>query len=217
MQYVITFLEGVMSFISPCVLPLLPVYISYFVGGEENRKAVLPKAIFFVLGFTLVFSLLGVFAGTLGVLLQRYRRLVDWVTGAIVILLGLNYLGLIHIPFFKGMSKGKEITGVFSAFVFGLVYSVSLTPCVGAFLGSALMMASHAETVLTGLLLLMVYSVGLGLPFVLSAVLIDRLRGTFAWIKRHYRTVNTICGYFLILVGALMALGWLDRVMKLLL
>jgi cytochrome c-type biogenesis protein len=217
MQFLITFLEGVMSFISPCMLPMLPVYVGYFAGGTGEKKKVFVHALFFVLGFTVIFSLLGVFAGSIGVLLQRYRRIVDLVSGGIVILFGLSYLELIHLPFFKGVSSGKTVSGIVSAFLFGVVYSVSLTPCVGPFLGSAVMMASHAETVWTGLLLLLVYSMGLGLPFILSAILIERLRGTFAWVKRHYRVINLICGIFLILVGLVMAFGWLDTLMRMVL
>ena len=214
MQYFITFLEGLLSFVSPCMLPLLPVYISYFAGKSGERRQVFRNALFFVLGFTVVFSLLGVFAGTVGVLLARYRRIVEILSGSIVILFGLSYLEVIRLPFFQGTAEGKPVTGVLSAFLFGLVYSVSLTPCVGAFLGSALMLASHSDTVLTGLLLLLVYSLGLGIPFILSAVLIDRLKSTFDWIKKHYREINRFCGGFLILVGILMAFGFLDRVMR---
>ena len=164
-------------------------------------------ALFFVLGFTLVFSLLGVFAGTLGAALRAHRRAVDLVTGGIVVLFGLSYLNAIKLPFLKGMDGARPVKGVLSAFLFGVVYSLSLTPCVGAFLGSALMMAASSETVMTGLGLLLVYSLGLGIPFVLSAVLIDRLRDTFGWIKSHYRVINLVCGVFLILVGVMMAAG----------
>ncbi len=213
-QFLITFLEGVMSFVSPCMLPMLPVYVSYFAGDRGEKKRVFFHALFFVLGFTSIFCLLGVFAGTIGVFLQRYRRTVDIVSGCIVILFGLRYLEVIRLPFFKGLSSGRAVNGVVSAFLFGVVYSLSLTPCVGPFLGSAVMLASHADTVWTGLLLLLTYSVGLGLPFILSAVLIDRLRGAFSWVKRHYRTIDWICGGFLILVGVMMAFGCLDRLMR---
>ncbi len=214
MQYFITFLEGVISFISPCMLPLLPVYVGYFSGDSGLKRRVFLNALFFVLGFTTVFCLLGVFAGSLGRLLSAHRRLVDLVTGGLVILFGLSYLEVIPLPFFKGGGEAKKISGVFSAFLFGLVYSVSLTPCVGAFLASALALAANSDTALQGLLLLLVYSLGLGIPFVLSAVLIDRLRNTFAWIKKHYRVINLVCGLFLILVGILMAFGLFQTMMR---
>lgn len=213
MQYLITFVEGVISFVSPCMLPMLPVYLSYFAERADGQRRMLLRAACFVLGFTLVFSLLGVFAGTLGGLLARYRTAVNIVCGAIVVLLGLSYLEVVPLPFFRGMREGRQIKSAAGAFLFGVVYSVSLTPCVGAFLGSALMMASTAGTAGAGLLLLLVYSLGLGLPFLLSAVLIGRLSAAFGFIKRHYRTINTVCGVFLILVGIAMALGWMNRLL----
>jgi cytochrome c-type biogenesis protein len=212
MNYVVTFLEGVISFISPCMLPMLPLYISYFAAGEEKKSKVFARAAAFVGGFTLVFCLLGLFAGTLGTLLRRYQVVVDIVCGLIVILFGLSYLEVIRLPFFKGMQSGHKISGILSAFLFGVIYSVSLTPCVGAFLGSALMLASASATAWRGVLLLFCYSLGMGSLCLLSAVLIDRLKGTFRFIKEHYRVINLVCGIFLIVVGVLMACGLMTTV-----
>lgn len=216
MQYLITFLEGLISFISPCMLPMLPVYLSYFAGNADEKRTNLSRSIAFVLGFTMVFCLLGVFAGSVGSLLLRHRRVVSVICGLVVIVLGLGYLDLIPMPFFRGMNSGRKVTGLFSAFLFGLVYSVSLTPCVGAFLGSALMLASSSGTALQGLALLFCYSLGLGLPFLISALLLEQLSGLFGWIKKHYNVINRVCGVFLILIGCLMALGWMDRWMSVL-
>lgn len=215
MQVLLTFLEGVVSFLSPCMLPLLPVYLSYFApGGEEGgRHRSFPRALAFVLGFTVVFCLLGLFAGALGSLLVRHRRAVDFVCGILVILFGLGYLGLFPLPFFKGMNGAHPVTGLLSAFVFGVIYSVSLTPCVGAFLGSALLLASTAGTAGQGLVLLLSYSLGLGLPFLISALLLEQLSSAFAFIKRHYTVLDRVCGGFLILIGAAMACGLLSRLM----
>ncbi len=213
MQFLITFLEGIISFVSPCMLPLLPVYVSYFAAGSDSRARVFSRALSFVLGFTVVFSLLGLFAGTLGALLSRYRTAVNIVGGVVVILLGLSYLDILRLPFFKGMQTQRRVSGVFSAFLFGVIYSVSLTPCIGAFLGSALMLASASGTALRGTMLLVCYSLGLGVPFLVSAVLLERLRSAFGFIKAHYKVINTVCGIFLILVGILMALGVLSSVM----
>lgn len=214
MQYLITFLEGIISFISPCMLPMLPIYVSYFAAGGGSRRNLLPRVLAFVLGFTLVFTALGLFAGTLGRLLLTYRRVVNLICGVVVILFGLSYLEVFHLPFFKGMKGGKAVNSVLSAFLFGAIYSISLTPCVGAFLGSALMLASTSGGALKGASLLLVYSAGLGLPFALSALLLDRLRQVFSWIKSHYRVINTICGGFLILVGIAMATGWLNSLLS---
>jgi cytochrome c-type biogenesis protein len=212
MEYLITFLEGVVSFISPCMLPLLPAYVSYFALGMERRRHTAARAAMFVAGFALVFCLLGLTAGTLGAALSRHRRAVDLVCGAFVILFGLAYLDVIPLPFFKGVQRaGTE--GLWGAFLFGMIYAVGLTPCVGAFLGSALMLAASVGGAWKGFALLLAYSLGLGIPFVLSAVLIDRLGGAFSWVKAHYRALNMICGIFLILMGAAMATGLLNRLL----
>ncbi|MBQ4618108.1 MAG: sulfite exporter TauE/SafE family protein [Clostridia bacterium] len=216
MAYVITFLEGLISFVSPCMLPLLPVYVTYFAGGADKRQRTFVRALFFVLGFTAVFLLLGLFSGTVGRFLQEYAVVVNLVTGALVVLFGVHYLGWIRLPFFKeNGGTARQVTGVMSAMLFGMIYSVSLTPCVGAFLGSALALASSSGTAWEGALLLFTYSLGLGVPFVISAVLLDRLQSVFRFIKMHYRVINTVCGWFLIAVGVLMMTGLLHRVMTL--
>lgn len=215
MAYFITFLEGMISFISPCMLPMLPIYISYFAGGADKKEKVVSRAISFVLGFTAVFTAMGLFAGTLGSFLVRYNTAVNIICGLFVIVFGLSYLDIIKLPFFKGIGKGKEITGIFSAFLFGVVYSVSLTPCVGAFLGSAISLAATSGGALKGTILLLTYSLGLGIPFAVSAILIDKLNKVFTFIKKHYKVINLICGIFLIVIGLLMVFGLLGRFMSL--
>ena len=214
MQFVILFLEGIITFISPCLLPLLPVYISFFAAGETGRRKTLVNALSFVLGFTTVFVLLGAFAGTIGRFFREYAVVVNIVTGLVVIILGLNFLGAIKIGFlnrsFKRNTHTKDLS-FFSAFIFGIVFSIGWTPCVSAFLGSALMIASQSGSTLTGILMLLTYSLGLGIPFLASALLIDRLKNTFDFIKRHYTTINKISGIFLILIGILMATGLMGR------
>ncbi len=221
MEYLITFLEGFISFISPCMLPMLPIYVSYFSGNSDMTKTskkgkTLSSAIAFVVGFTAVFCALGLFAGTLGAFLTRFRNVVNIVCGIIVIIMGLGFLEIIHLPFFKGTGAAKPVGGILSALVFGAVFSVSLTPCVGAFLGSALMMASVSGTAIKGLLLLFTYSLGLGIPFIVSALLIDRLKNAFSFIKRNYLVINRICGGFLIVVGIMMCLGLMNVLMDIL-
>lgn len=219
MQYVISFLEGVVTFISPCLLPMLPIYISYFAGGgERSVKKTLSGALGFVTGFTIVFVALGALAGTLGGLLKEYQTAVNIVSGLIVIFFGLNFLGVFKLNLFKGSNHkvNTKNMGFFSAMLFGIIFSVSWTPCVGAFLGSALMLASQQGHVGEGVVMLLVYSLGLGIPFVLSAVLIDYLKSAFNWIKKHYKVINIVCGVLLILVGALMATGLIGRMFTLL-
>ena len=214
MEYLIAFLEGIITFISPCLLPMLPIYISYFAGGGERTTGkTLKNALGFMLGFTLVFVAMGALAGTVGSFLKEYQTLVNIVSGLVVIFFGLQFLGVFKLQLFRGMGKGASVEnmGFFSAMVFGLVFSVGWTPCVGAFLGSALMLASQQGHVAEGMLMLLAYSMGLGIPFVLSAVLIDYLKNAFNWIKSHYKAVNMVCGSLLVLIGILMATGILQR------
>ena len=209
MQYLISFLEGIITFISPCLLPMLPIYISYFAGGgERSTKKTLMGALGFVLGFTVVFVTMGALAGTLGSFLRKYQTWVNIIGGLIVIVFGLNYLGVLKLNLFRGFGgRTPGEMGFFSAVLFGIVFSVGWTPCVGAFLGSALMLASQQGHVLEGMGMLLAYSLGLGVLFLISAVLIDRLKSAFDWIKRNYKIVNILCGSLLILVGILMATG----------
>jgi len=218
MQYFIAFLEGIITFISPCLLPMLPLYVSYFAGGmQKNTKKVLKNASAFMLGFTSVFILMGALAGSFGRLLVEYKVAVNIVTGVIVIFFGLCFLGVFNLGIFKGASFSKtNDLGFFSSLLFGIVFSVGWTPCVGAFLGSALMLAASSGSVLQGVLMLLLYSLGLGIPFFLSALLIDRLKGAFTFIKKHYRIINRVCGALLILIGVLMATGLFGRVVNLL-
>lgn len=214
MQYIISFLEGIVTFLSPCLLPMLPIYITYFAGGgERTTKTTLKNSFGFVLGFTLVFVAMGALAGTLGSFLLRYQTWVNLICGAVVVLFGLNYMGLLKLNLFRGMTGGIKAgqMNFGSAFLFGVIFSVGWTPCVGAFLGSALMLASQRGHILEGMGMLLCYSLGLGVPFLMSAVLIDKLKSAFNWIKAHYDLVNKVCGGLLVLVGVLMATGVLGR------
>lgn len=181
-------------------------------------KKTLSGALGFVTGFTIVFVALGALAGTLGSLLKEYQTTVNIVSGLIVIFFGLNFLGVFKLNLFKGSNHkvNTKNMGFFSAMLFGIIFSVSWTPCVGAFLGSALMLASQQGHVGEGVVMLLVYSLGLGIPFVLSAVLIDYLKSAFNWIKKHYKVINIVCGILLILVGVLMATGLIGRMFTLL-
>ena len=219
MQYVISFLVGVITFISPCLLPMLPIYISYFAGGgERTTRKTLTGAIGFVAGFTVVFVLMGALAGTVGSFLKEYQTAVNLISGLVVIFFGLNFLGVFRLNLFRGSQKSvrTDNMGFFSALLFGVIFSLGWTPCVGAFLGSALMLASQQGHVVEGMLMLLAYSLGLGVPFVLSAVLIDYLKSAFNWIKTHYKIINVVCGCLLILIGILMATGTLGRLLSLL-
>lgn len=196
---------------------MLPLYLSYFAAGleKEQKQKTFFRVLAFIAGFTLLFSLMGLFAGTIGAFLSKHQTALNIVGGVIVVLFGLSYLEVFRLPFLKGMQSQKQITGIFSAFLFGVIYSVSLTPCVGAFLGSALMLASTGGSAVRGVSLLIAYSLGLGLPFLLSALLLEKLSAAFVFIKKHYRIINLVCGCFLILIGILMATGLLNRFLSL--
>ena len=219
MQYVISFLEGIITFISPCLLPMLPIYLTYFAGGGERSTAkTLTNAFGFVLGFTILFVGMGALAGTLGSFLVRYQTAVNVVCGAVVVLFGLHFLGVLQLNLFGGMrgSVNTKDMGFFSAMLFGVIFSVGWTPCVGAFLGSALMLASQQGSTLVGMGMLLCYALGLGVPFLMSAVLIDQMKSAFDFIKQRYDLINRICGGFLILVGITMMTGLMGRLLAIL-
>ena len=216
MQYIISFLEGIITFISPCLLPMIPIYLTYFAGsGERTTKKTVIGALGFVSGFTLVFVTMGALAGSIGSLFTKHQNIVNIVCGLIVIFFGLNFMGVFKFNLFKGMKQSVNTDNMnfFSAVLFGIVFSLGWTPFVGAFLGSALMMASREGQALQGILMLLCYSLGLGIPFILSAVLIDSLKGAFTFIKKHYKIINFVSGCLLIIVGILMATGTLGRIL----
>jgi len=219
MQYIIAFLEGIITFISPCLLPMLPIYISYFAGGgERSVRKTLSGAIGFVSGFTIIFVILGALAGTVGSFLKEHQTSVNIVSGLVVVFFGLNFLGVFKLNLFRGSSRSVNTQNMnfFSALLFGVIFSLGWTPCVGAFLGSALILASQQGHVVQGMLMLLTYSLGLGIPFILSAVLIDYLKTAFNWIKRNYRIINIVSGCLLVLIGIMMASGTLGRLLTVL-
>ena len=215
MTYFITFLEGLLSFISPCMLPLLPVYLSFFAGSADKKEPKLLRTVAFVLGFTLSFIVFGLVLSALGILLASYKTVVNIVCGVIMVFFGLTVAEIIRLPFLSGRASRVQVAGVFSAFVFGLVYPINLMPCIGAFLGSALALAASSGSMLQGALLLTVYSMGLGIPFILSALLMSHLTDLFTKIKSHYGIIKKISGGILILVGILTAFGLIEKLMSL--
>lgn len=216
MQYLLSFLEGIITFVSPCLLPMLPVYISYFAGQHKSKSKAFVGALGFVAGFTVVFVSLGAFAGTVGKFLVQHKFAVNLVTGAIVVILGLSFLGIINIKFlqFKNGFKSDK-SNFFTSFIFGIVFSVGWTPCVGAFLGSALALASTTGSIVQGIIMLLCFSLGLGIPFILSTLFIEKLQGTFTFIKKHYNIITKVSGGFLVLTGILMMTGYMGYMLSL--
>lgn len=205
MDALLTFLEGVISFISPCMLPLLPVYVAYFAIENSGLRRTFLRAVAFVVGFSAVFVTLGVFAGSLGARLAAHRTAVNVACGIAVVVFGLGYLGFFRLPLTGDGVNGRPRRGLLGAFTFGLVYSVSLTPCVGAFLGAALMQAaSSGAGAAKGAALLAAYCCGLGIPFIASALVSGPLMALFGAVKRHYGVITPVSGLFLIAYG-----GWM--------
>ena len=185
MEYFLTFLEGIVSFISPCLLPMVPIYISYFIGEDNNNKKAISNSIGFVLGFTIIFLILSIFASQLGTLLSNNIRYIKIIFGIIIILFGLNYMEILKIELLNRTSVKKIDTNNFSFFkslVFGILFSVSWTPCIGTFLSSALLLIAKEQNIIKGIIMMVLYSIGLGLPFIISAILIERLKNVFDFI-----------------------------------
>ncbi len=218
MAYITALLEGLLSFISPCVLPMIPLYIGYLAGGiaEKDGEAVdknklIFNSIFFILGFTILFASLGASASFLGQYLSEHLDVINRVGGVLVIIFALSFLGLKLLPFLENTYKLKARTkslNYFSSFVFGIVFAVGWSPCTGPFLGSALMLAANTATLYQGIFTLIAYSLGLAIPFFLSALLLKQLEGAFAFIKKHYKVVTIISGCLLLIMGILMVMGY---------
>lgn len=204
MEYIITFVEGLASFISPCVLPIIPVYISYFATENKSEKKSIINSLGFVSGFSIIFILLGVFAGTFGKIITKYSDYVNIILGVFLIIISLNYMGLIFIKFLNktnGMKQDKKDLTFITSILFGIIFSLSWTPCVGAFLSSALVLASTTGSILKGASLLFTYSLGLAIPFVMTTFLLEKLKKTFDFIKKHYNIINKVAGGILLLSG----------------
>ena len=206
MMYVLLFLEGLASFISPCVLPMLPLYLSYLTAKDDNK--VVKNSIGFILGFTITFVILGLLSSTIGIYLTTYMDYIKIVFGLFIVLLGLNYMNLIKLPFINKESKINfkfKNKNFFEALLFGLVFSITWTPCVGVFLGTALMQVMEKGNIILGMISLLIYSLGLAIPFIISAIFIKKLNN-FEFIKKHYNIIINISGIILIVFGFYMIL-----------
>ncbi len=207
-----TFLEGLASFLSPCILPTLPVYLVYLSGGEEGdapgklgRRVVLTIA--FVLGFTLLFMALGAGATALGSLLKAHETLLRRIGGAVLVVFGLHYMGALQIGFLNRDVHARmsgEGLRFFSAMLFGAAFSLGWSACTGPMLGAALLLAGQTQVLWKGMALLFFYAMGLGLPFLIVALLYEKLRGVLRFFKRHARAVSIASGVMLILFGLAM-------------
>ena len=224
MSIFIAFSAGLLSFVSPCVLPLIPSYLTYMTGVSFHdltaqdsmakvRWATFRHSLAFVLGFTLVFTLMGASATSIGNLIAKHQELILRVGGGIIILLGIHFLGIIQ---FKFLEKNKQLQirrkriGLFGSFLTGITFAAGWTPCIGPILASILLYASSTGSVSKGIILLAFYSLGLAIPFIFAGLAINTFLGASGWIKRHLRVINIISGSLLIIVGAAMIMGGFD-------
>jgi len=221
------FLAGLASFFSPCVLPLVPVYFGVLTGTSltelfENpgQAKLLPCAIAFVTGFSVVFITLGMSASLLGSLLLSYRRYLEIGAGVLAIIFGLHFTGIVQIPLLNRQHHAAQSspahTGIWPSFLLGMAFSLGWTPCVGPALGTILGMASTTGTALSGFLLLICYSLGLGVPFILAAAFIRYLFPKWSKIARYARIAQFAGGILMIIAGLLLITGYFTRLSGLL-
>lgn len=217
MSLMMAFTAGILSFVSPCVLPLIPSYVTYISGvsldkltTEDDREAkwaTLIHSIAFVIGFSLIFIALGASATMLGKFMSKNQAIIRKVGGVIVIALGVHFTGIINFNFlqqYKKMDFATKPAGYAGSVLVGMVFAAGWTPCIGPILATILIYASTAETMGKGIAFLAAYSLGLGIPFILSAIAINRFFNFFNGIKKYMRTISIISGIFLIIIGVLL-------------
>jgi len=215
-SFLMAFLAGFLSFVSPCVLPLIPAYISFISGLSleeienirgKTQNIIMVSSLFFILGFSLVFILLGATATFLGSFLVEKIDILRKVAGIIIIIFGIHMAGWYRIKFLdfekRVYTNTKPINKIIGPFLIGLAFAFGWTPCVGPVLASILMYASTQQTVYQGILLLTIYSAGLGIPFFLAALAINKFYLLTNRIKQHYKTIEWIGGLLLIVIGGL--------------
>ncbi len=214
-SFIIAFFAGLLSFVSPCILPIVPAYIGYVAGIslKETRdvkgigKTTLIHSIFFILGFSIIFVLLGASATLLGSFLIAYQDLIQKIGGVIVILFGIYIMGIIKIPFLNAERKVQikhKPAGLIGSLLVGMAFAAGWTPCIGPILASILLMASTAQSVYSGILMLSFYSLGLGIPFILTSLAINTFLVYFDRFKKYLGIVTFASGIFLIIVGILL-------------
>lgn len=223
--YIGAFIAGLLSFLSPCVLPLIPSYITYITGlsfadlqadhpSHVIRQKTILHALFFIGGFTLIFVLLGASATYIGSFMQQHATIIRKVGGVLLVLLGLHVAGLTPLKFLlqeKRVSVKHRPTGYIGSLLVGIAFAAGWTPCIGPILAAILAVAATEENVYQGILLLLLYSMGLGVPFFLSALAMNRFLTVFNRCKRYIPIFEKITGVFLILIGILIYTNWLTR------
>ncbi len=215
------FIFGLLSFISPCVLPIIPGYISFISGyslddiqGKDTTaaRAVMVNSLVFISGFTLIFVLMGAAATSIGQLLNDNLNLISKVAGVVIIIFGLHMIGIFKIGFLnyeKRFHLQEKKLGILGSFTVGAAFAFGWTPCIGPVLAGILAIASQQDTVFQGIVLLFVYSLGLGIPFFLTAISINKFFNMFNRIKKHFHAIEVVGGIMLVAVGILMITNYL--------
>src|ERR671912_2550155 len=217
------FIAGILSFISPCVLPLIPGYLSFVSGvtleemrapgasaaiapSDSKRRRAVIMSLAFVLGFSIVFIALGATATAVGTLLMDHIQLLSKIAGAVIIVFGLHMMGVLKIGWLyseKRVQTNKKPAGFFGAILVGIAFAFGWTPCIGPILSAILFVAAAQETVGEGVQLLAVYSAGLGVPFIATSLAINQFLAASARIRKHYHTIEVVSGMLMIIVGVL--------------
>lgn len=209
---------GVISFLSPCVLPIVPPYLAYMSGVSLNdmssvsaaRRRAIVAALFFVMGLSTVFLLLGFTASAFGAFFLQNQILFSQISGVVVIVFGIHFLGIFRIPFLDRearMDAGDKGGSSFGAYLLGLAFAFGWTPCIGPQLGAILSLAASEASVSRGTLLLGVYALGLGIPFLLAAMFMTRAMGVMNRLKKHMKAIERVMGLLLLVVGIAMLTG----------
>lgn len=223
LPYLAAFLAGILTFLSPCVLPLIPPYMSYISGvsiaelGAQNRFMIFWRALFFVCGFSLIFILLGIsFNSLLGRFLSN--PITNYIAGGIIIIFGLHFLGIFRLNILYAtkrlniarFAESSSILRFIAPFILGIGFALGWSPCVGPILASII--ALNSISMSSGIYLLIIYALGLGVPFLLTALLIERIFRVFERFKRYYRAIEVASGILLILIGIAIIAGGLDKI-----
>ena len=214
----VALLAGVISFLSPCVLPIVPPYLAYMSGvsladlqnqAQARNRAILP-ALFFVMGLSTVFLFLGFTASAIGAAFLQYQGYFNTIAGILVMAFGAHFIGVYRISFLDREARldaGDRGGSAFGAYILGLAFAFGWTPCIGPQLGAILSLAASEASVARGTLLLGVYAAGLGIPFLLVAAFLPRLTGVMGWMKRHMDRIEKVMGLLLWTIGLLMLTG----------
>ncbi|WP_299350576.1 cytochrome c biogenesis protein CcdA [uncultured Shimia sp.] len=214
----VALLAGGVSFISPCVLPVVPPYLAYMSGvslndmseGAAKRSKVVMAALFFVLGLSTVFLFLGFTASAIGTMFLQFQSTLNTIAGVVVMIFGAHFVGVYRIGFLDREARldvGEKGGSAFGAYILGLAFAFGWTPCIGPQLGAILSLAASEASLTRGTLLLGVYAIGLGIPFLLVAAFLPQMTGVMSWMKRHMQQIERVMGLLLWTIGLLMLTG----------